>query len=173
MTTTTAEPLTYEYRSFPVNPKRLSLARDTYANFGWVPDDPATSVSSSRQLSLRLKRDRHIKGHDVITELQTRAENALADIDKLERQRTAKATAIALGIGIVGCALMAGAVFTFTASIWEAFVILGVLGIACWLAAYPVYKNIHTYTSTVTTPLIDEQYNTIDQACEQAHQILS
>jgi len=173
MTATIAEPVTFEYRSFAVNPARASLARDTYASFGWFPDAPGTSVTPSLQVTLNMKRDRHIKNRPVIAELQRRAETALAAVDKLERRMTTKAMAVALTVGLVGAGLLAGSVFTFMAAIWAPFVILGVLGLACWVVPFFAYKAIRATTTATLTPLVNEQYDTIYDACEQAQQLLS
>jgi len=167
------EPVTFEYRSFAVNPLRLSLARDTFASFGWLPDAPSQTVTPSMHVTLNLKRDRHIKNRPVVAELQRRAETALAAVDKLERRKTSKAMAVALAIGLVGAGLLAGAVFTFMAAIWAPFVILGVLGLACWVVPYFTYKTIRANSTAALAPLVNEQYDTIYNACEQAHQLLS
>jgi hypothetical protein len=170
--TTIAAPATYEYRNVAVDPDRAELARDTYASFGWTPAADLV-VSPAGHATLDLKRDRHIKNRPMVVELQRQAETALSDIDRLERSKTTKAMIVAFIIGLVGAGLLAGSVFTFIAGTWVPFALLGLFGLACWVAPYLCYRRIRGDRVAQVAPLINRDYETVYQACEQAQGLLA
>lgn len=164
---------TYEYRTVYIPSERAALTRDTYESFGWVEDGSPSGGSPMGSKSLNLKRDRHIKSRSIINELQRKSEAALGDIDRLERSKTQKAQIVAFTIGIIGCAFLAGSVFSMQASLWIPFVLLGVIGLVGWALPYFVYKSIRESQTRRVAPLIDQRYDTIYDASEQAQRLLA
>lgn len=162
---------TYEYRTVAAPADRVALTRDTYAAFGWTTDGAPTTGSPLGRTTLSLKRDRHIKNRSMINELQRKAESALDEIDRLERSKTQKAMIVALAIGLVGTAFLAGSVFSYLAALWIPFVLLGALGLAGWAAPYIMYRRIESSQSRRVAPLIDQRYDTIYDASEQAQRL--
>jgi len=162
---------TYEYRTAITTRQRLGFVRDTYASFGWT--DEGTSASPTGDVTLSLKRDRHIKNRSMVVDLQRKAEAALAGIDRLEGSTTTKASITAFTVGIIGAAALAGSVLLFQAGAWVGFVLLGVLGLACWVIPYFAYRTILRQTVARVTPLIDQQLDAVYEACEHAQQLLA
>lgn len=166
-TTTT----TYEYRTVTAPQQRLGLVRDTYSAFGWT--DEGSSASPTGEVTLNLKRDRHIKNHSMIADLQRKAETALTSIERLETSKTNKASIVAFTVGILGAAALAGSVFLFQGGAWAGFVLLGIVGLACWAVPYFAYRSILRTTSARVTPLINQQYDAVYDACESAQHLLA
>ncbi|MCI1748439.1 MAG: hypothetical protein LKI24_10315 [Acidipropionibacterium sp.] len=164
---------TYEYRTVLAPSERVALTRDTYESFGWVEDGTPSSDSPLGSAALNLKRDRHIKNRSIINELQRRSEAALTDIDRLERSKTQKAQIVAFTIGIIGCAFLAGSVFSMLASLWVPFVLLGIVGLIGWALPYFSYKSIRDSQTSKIAPLIEQRYDTIYDASEQAQRLMA
>jgi len=162
---------TYEYLTVSVPQGRLGFVTDTYDSFGWAGDGSRTTTSPTGQTTLNLKRDRHIKNRPLVAELQRKAETALAEIDRLERAKTSKASITAFSVGIIGAAALAGSIFTFQAGAWFPFVLLGLIGIICWVVPYFAYNRIKTSAIAAVTPAINQQYDTVYDACEQAREL--
>ena len=162
---------TYEYRTVTAPQQRLGLVRDTYSSFGWTDEGSATSPTGI--VTLNLKRDRHIKNRAMIDELQRKVETALAGIDRLESSKTTKASITAFTVGILGAGALAGSVLGFQAGAWVWFVLLGIVGLACWAVPYFAYRRILRETTARVTPAVNQQLDEVYEACEYAQQLLA
>lgn len=175
----------YEYLTVQAGRDLESLYADTYRSFGWIVESASTGVLNAgagilngnrpgvNTVTLRLKRDRRIRNRSLINELQRKAENALAEIQTLERSRTTTAVATALGIGIVGSAFLAGSIFAIEANLWLLSIPLGAIGLLGWLAGYLAHGRVKAKKTAQTAPLIDEQYELVYEASEQAARLLA
>lgn len=168
----------YEYLTVQTNRDLEPLYKDTYRSFGWIIERTATGVLNGNgptpnTITLKLKRDRRIRNRPLINELQRKAENALAQLHALEKSRTTAAISTALALGIVGSAFLAGSVFAIEAGLWLVSVPLGAVGLLGWLAGYLAHGHVKAKQTAKTAPLIDQQYELIYQASEQAARLLS
>ncbi|MBU4337260.1 MAG: hypothetical protein KJ548_11875 [Actinobacteria bacterium] len=163
----------YEYTTVRVARDLESLYRDTYSNFGWIVEGYGNLVPSSTAVSLKLKRDRHIKNRPQVVGLQRKAENALREIGTLERAKTSTAIATAIGVGTIGCAFLAGSVFLITDDQWGWSIPLGALGLLGWLAGFLSYGRVAARRTAELIPLIDRQYDVVYEAGEQAAHLLA
>ncbi|WP_051208969.1 hypothetical protein [Propionicicella superfundia] len=163
----------YEYATVTADRDLEPLYEDTYRSFGWIVENATTTVPNVNAVALKLKRDRRVRNRPLINELQRTAENALACIRALEKSRTATATGVALGIGIAGSAFLAGSVFAIEAGLWLLSIPLGAIGLLGWLAAYLAHGRVKVRKTAQTAPLIDQQYEIVYGACEQAARLLA
>lgn len=109
-----------------------------------------------------------------LTRLQRHFEADMEDIFSLENSKTTKALIIALTIGILGTAFMAGSVFAVTATppiIWLC-IILAIPGFAGWILPYFAYKKVKEDKARKVTPYIEEKYDEIYEICEKGHSLL-
>ena len=119
----------YEYRTLQVAPEQEPLYKDTFANFGWIVEKETAGRPGTTTMALQVKRDRRLPNRQVINELQRQAEDALGTIRDLERSRSAAAITVAVALGIVGSAFLAGSVFALTAGLVILSVPRGALGL--------------------------------------------
>lgn len=172
-TTTDATFVAYEYTAVPVKREMESLYRDCYRSFGWTMEGYVPSVAPTGTVTLRLKRDRKIRARAVLAELQRTCENALTSIDSLERSKTSTATARAIVVGIIGCAFLAGSIFSFDAGLIPLFVVLGALGLVGWTLPYFVHNAVRAKKTAQVAPMIDREYDIVYETCEQANGLLA
>ena len=109
-----------------------------------------------------------------LTRLQRHFEADMQDIFSLENSKTSLATILALVIGILGTAFMAGSVFAVTAEppiIWLC-ILLAIPAFAGWILPYFVYKKVKEEKIKKVTPYIEEKYDEIYEICEKGHSLL-
>ena len=173
MTDTTTSFTPYEYLTLQVSPDLEPLYKDTFPNFGWLVEKEGAGRPGTTTMTMQLKRDRRIPNRQVVNELQHKVENALTRIVDLERSRTTTAIAVALALGILGSAFLAGSLFALTAGLMVLSVPLGALGLLGWLAGWWAHGRVKARKTAQTAPLIDQQYEVIFQASEQASRLLA
>ena len=110
----------------------------------------------------------------IIT-LQKKCENGLKELSRLEKEPNSKGSLYATIVSIIGAIFLAISVFSITATnpIYWLGVITGIIGLVGWCFSYPVYKKVKLKQEEINTPLIEEQYNTIYDSCEQAQKLLN
>lgn len=161
-----------EYATVRVPARHEQLHRDTYRAFGWTVEawrGPGTSiVPASSTSTLKLTRDRALRGRQVLGELQREAEGALLRIEALERSRSARATAVAAVLGLVGAVFLAGSVLLMESGLSVVSIGLGVVGLGLWALARPAHRLSAARRAEQVAPLLDRQYDAVYDACERA-----
>lgn len=168
----------YEYLTVQADRDLELLYKDTYRSFGWIIEATTAGplgggTPNPTMVTLKLKRDRRLRNRPLVNELQRRAENALAAIRDLEKSRTSTAVATALGIDIVGSAFLAGSVFAIEAGLWLLSVPLGAVGLLGWLTGWLAHGKVKARKTAQTAPLIDQQYDILYNASDQAARLLA
>lgn len=164
----------YEYKELNVKEEQASFYLDCYENFGWQQDDKFPPQENGGLVTWKLKRNRKIINKVELTRLQRHFEADMQDISSLEKSKTTQAKIIALSIGIVGTAFMAGSVFAVTAEppiIWLC-ILLAIPAFAGWILPYFVYKKLKEEKTKKVTPYIEEKYDEIYEICEKGHALL-
>lgn len=164
----------YEYTELSVKEEQASFYLDCYENFGWQQDENFPPQSKGDSVVLKLKRNRKIVNKVELTRLQRHFEADMQDIFSLENSKTSLATILALVIGILGTAFMAGSVFAVTARppiIWLC-ILLAIPAFAGWILPYFVYKKVKDEKTKKVTPYIEEKYDEIYAICEKGHSLL-
>lgn len=192
---------TYDHATVKVDRDLESLYQDTYRAFGWQVegrDDPSGADAwrplhsrfarnvplvgwfyrqaegarpAARLVLLRLRRDRSIANRKRVDELQHQALGALGDIDHLERSVSSRATATSSVLGVVGAALLAGAVFSITAAPLL-MVVLGALGLIAWAGAAVSHVVVRRRRRAAIEPLLQERYDVVHEAAGEAVTLL-
>lgn len=163
----------YEYATVRVGRDKESLYRDVYASFGWTIEGYLSARGPGNSVTLKMKRDRRIKNRAVVTELQRKAEEALASLENLERSRTTTATAAAWFTGLVGAGLLAGSIFSLDAGLVPLFLVLGVAGLLLWVAPFYIHATLRARCTAQACPHIDREYDVIHETAEQAAGLLA
>lgn len=173
----------HEYAAVRAPREFDAVYRDSYAAFGWSVEDaePSTlvpgalvpgSLAQTGSVTFRLRRDRRIKNRQMVQTLQRKAEGSLSAIVRLERSKNAVALAVAVSVGIVGCAFLAGSVFSIEGGLLVLSIVLGAVGLLAWLAGYLAYLGVRSMRTAKVAPLIDSEFEALYEACEQAAQLL-
>lgn len=164
----------YEYKETVIDSSSLSAYLDGYENFGWVLDENQPDIQRTGKIVLKLKRDRKIMNKTELTRLQKHFEDCMKQIETLENSKTSLATVIALIIGVVGTAFMAGSVFAVTHEpplvVW--CIILAIPGFIGWIMPYFMYEKVKQKKTEKVNPIIDIKQDEIYEICEKGHKLL-
>jgi hypothetical protein len=163
----------YEYTAIKASADQESLLKDAYRSFGWTCEAVDRPTYPGAGITLRLKRDRSVPNKPALSKLQRQFENTLEAIANLERSKSTKASIVALTVGIVGSAALAGSVFCFMASLWIPFVFLGVVGLIGWALPYFLFNSVKASKTASANQEIDRQYDQLYEICEQASALIS
>lgn len=172
----------YEYASVRAPRDLESLYQDSYRSFGWTVEStktadpirplPLTPAIHPNSVTLNLKRDRRIKNRQIVITLQRRAETALASIARLERSKSSIAMAVAVTIGIVGAAFLAGSIFSMNGGMLVLSIVLGAVGLLLWLGGFASHIAVKARRTAKVGPLIDREYEVLYETSEQASGLL-
>lgn len=165
--------VTQEYSSVRVPRDREQLYRDTYRGFGWQVVGAETPLGQPRTVVLSLARDRQLKNRPMIVELQRTAEEALDGIARAERSLDAVPLAAAVGVGVLGSALLAASVFLLGGPLMTLSIALGVLGLIGWALGLPVHRIVQARRKKQLRPVLDRRYDEVHGAAESAHALLA
>ena len=164
----------FDYLTVRADRELESLYRDTYRGFGWAisPEPMPSGAFGVKSVTLKLKRHRNIGNRPVINALQHRATAAVQRISDLERASARIPRIVGLGCTIPGVGCVAAAV----ALIWMALilpaVLIGLIGAIAVAVGWWARSRSRSLWIARTAPLIDAQYEIIDDACEQAVRLL-
>lgn len=164
----------YEYKELVAAAEHAPFYADCYAAFGWEQDENFPAGAGSHTVTLRFKRDRKIINKAELTRLQRNFEACIREIEQLERSKTSAATVIALVVGILGTAFMAGSVFAVTHEppiIWLC-ILLAVPAFVGWILPYFLYRSRQEKQTRKVQPLIEETLDEIYELCEKGHALL-
>lgn len=177
----------YEYLSINVRSEKEPLYIDCYENFGWIlinnntalldKDDyyiNNSNINDRKLVNIKFKRDRKIKNKINLLSLQRKLDKALKEIEKLEKEPSTKATMDSMIVGVIGTVFLAISVFCITAinPLYIPGTIFGIIGLVGWILPYFIYKKVKTKKEEENVILIEEQYNTIYDSCEQARKLV-
>jgi hypothetical protein len=153
----------YEYKEVPASRNLEGVYADGYPNFGWQLDGGGYG-------RLKFKRDRKIRNKAELSRLQREFEAKVGEIENLERSKTSGAQIIALTVGLIGTALVAGATFAFIyGNMIPLMIVLALPGFVLWGVSYLLYNKVKAKKSYVAEPLIDRKYDEIYEMCAKAH----
>jgi hypothetical protein len=162
----------YEYKSVVARYEMGSIWVDGMENFGWRLEsgsDPRARLGSS---VLKFKRDRKIRNKAELTRLQRQFESQVSEVVELEASKTRKATIVALIIGLVGTAFIAGSTFAITDGWVMACIVLAIPGFAGWILPYLCFKTISRKEGRKADALIEQGYDEIYETCQKGNQLL-
>lgn len=163
----------FEYKDKTIKKAYVSLYTDSYENFGWELDSMSNNLQSPNTVNMKFKRDRKIRNKAELTRLQRQFDSLVEQIDALERSKNSFATAMALLIGIIGTAFMAGSVFAISyGENIPLMIVLAVPAFMGWAAPYFVYEHIRKNKTKTIEPLIDEKYEEIYEVTKRANSLL-
>lgn len=164
----------YEYKKLTIPTEKVSMYLDCYESFGWEADENVPLNTAGAMTTLSLKRDRKIINKAELTRLQRHFEACDAEISKLEAAKNTTATIVALVVGIIGTAFIAGSVFAVTHKppiIWLC-IVLAVPGFIGWILPCFLHRSLRARKSAELQPLIEAKQDEIYELCEKGHALL-
>ncbi len=169
----------YEYKELVSESRRMPLLMDGYECFGWelngqLSTNSTNTAGAGKKMTLYLKRNRSIVNKMELTRLQHNFEACVDEIEKLENNKTSRATVYALILGLLGTAFMAGATFAVTAQPPHILlcILLAIPGFLGWIFPYFVYKKEVVRQNERVKPLIEKKYDEIYELCEKGNKLL-
>lgn len=163
----------YEHRSITVTRDVESIYADGYENFGWIREDAPAPLIGSGMINMNFRRDRKIRNKAELTRLQRQFDACVDEIVALEKSKGNRASITAFTIGILGCAFMAGATFSYLAGLIPLMVVLAIPGFLGWILPYFCYRSIYAKRGSHVAPLIEKKHDEIYDVCEKAHSLLA
>ncbi len=170
----------YEYKEITVPADQVSMYLNCYENFGWEADEKAyvpenqKKLPDQRHLTVRLKRDRKIINKMELTRLQRNFEACAHEIEVLQEEKTRLPMILALTVGLIGTAFMAGSTFAVVHEppvIWLC-VLLAIPAFAGWILPYFLYRHMAEKKRKKLEPLIEDKLEEIYSICQKAHGLL-
>lgn len=164
----------YEYKEIVVSTAKASMYLDGYENFGWQENEHFQLGNAKGSVTLHLRRDRKIANKMELTRLQRNFEASMEEIVALERSITTKAKIVALTVGLLGTAFMAGSTFAVTATlpiIWLC-VLLAIPGFMGWIAPYFLYQALVKKRTAIVTSLIEQKHDELYALCQKGNELL-
>lgn len=168
----TDEVVVYEHTGLRVPRHLETVYRDTAPQFGWDIDAVETGAGISGHSTLRLKRDRRLRNRPMTLELERANRSALTAIDALERSRTSIPRTIAITIGIIGSAFLAGSIFLLEGDFLVASIALGTIGLLGWLAGWFSFNKSKSARAPKVDAAIDRQYDIVYDTAQRAAALL-
>lgn len=163
----------YEYHSITAPHEMESVYIDGYENFGWIQEPLAASLAGSGLVEIKFKRDRKIRNKAELTRLQRQFEACVNEIIEMDKSKNALAAITAYTIGILGCAFLGGATFSYRAGMLPLMVILSIPGFTGWILPYFCYRRILKKRGEKMAPLIEKKHDEIYDVCEKANHLLT
>lgn len=182
----------YDYKEMIVDDSRVSEYLDGYECFGWEIDEHYLEMHSQPEGStyvvsqehakhtiagktaIKLQRNRKIMNKTELTRLQRHFEDTMKQIAEMEVSKERLATMIAIIIGVVGTAFMAGSVFAISHEppMIVLCILLAIPAFIGWVLPYFVYKWIKNEKAQQINPLIEKKWDEIHEICEKGHTLL-
>ena len=163
----------YEYREITVDREMESVYTDGYRNFGWIAESISTPLIGVGGTVMKFKRDRRILNKAELTRLQRQFDSCVKEIMRMERSKISNASMVALSVGFVGTAFMAGSVFAVVGGMIPLCIILAVPAFIGWILPYFLYNSTLAKKTAAVTPLIESKYDEMYEVCERANGLLN
>lgn len=164
----------YEYARITVASDLAIAATDCYESMGFELTSAKNSQTGGSTV-LAFRRSRKVRGKAQLAKLQRTADDLIAQLAELEREKTRGATIKALATGIAS-ALVLGVGMCCT-MVWTQFMVLGVIvglaGIAGCVAAWLLYRATVRKDSTRLAPRVEAAYDQLATVCEEAQSVLA
>lgn len=168
--------ITYEYAVRTVKAKYRAHATDMYEAFGWEITDSKTSSVGTTTLSL--KRARDLLHRREMNRLERQAEEALTEIDALERSRTLGAKIFSYVFGSISALIFGGGmslVMLSDGGIARTIcgALTGIVGIILCSVNYPLYRKLADKKSAEIVPLVCDSEEKLANILEKGNDLLT
>ena len=177
-TNATTESFGFDYKTVETEQRYAPETLDCYEAFGWELRERSESILGIGT-SFSLRRPRRVKNKEQINRLQMRMEDGLNHIKVMERQKTQKASTVAIIIGVMGALFFGGGMSIFMVQfdhlLWHYIVggILAAIGLGLGLLGYVSYLKIRDKKTKIMNEQIEKKRDEIAVICEDAQRLLA
>lgn len=162
----------YEYKSIRVDCDMESMYADGYQNFGWMLESISKPQAGINTIAMKFKRDRKIRNKAELTRLQRQFDACASEITRMEKSKSSHALAIALIVGLIGTAFLAGATFAYLGGLIVLCIVLALPGFIGWILPHLLYNATYAQQAAKIDPLIEKKQDEIYELCERANALL-
>jgi hypothetical protein len=162
----------YEYKSITVDCDMESMYADGYQNFGWMLESTSKPLVGVNTIAMKFKRDRKIRNKAELTRLQRQFDACASEITRIEKSKNSHALTIALIVGLIGTAFLAGATFAYLGGLIVLCIILALPGFIGWILPHFLYNSTYSKQAAKVDPLIEKKQDEIYEVCERANTLL-
>ncbi len=163
----------YEYRDVTVKKDYVSLYTDGYENFGWEIEGTESVIQPAGSVILKFKRDRKLRNKAELTRLQRQFDSLVEQIIHLEKSKSVLALIVAIAIGILGTAFIAGSVFAISyGNHILLMIVLAIPGFVGWILPYFFYTRLVHQKTAEVNPVIEMKYDEIYEVTKRANMLL-
>lgn len=162
----------YEYKSITVDYDMESMYADGYQNFGWILENASDPKAGVNTVAMKFKRDRKIRNKAELTRLQRQFDASASEITRMVKSKNAHALTIALIVGLIGTAFLAGATFAYLGGLIVLCIILALPGFTGWILPYFLYHATYARQAAKVDPLIERKQDEIYEVCKRANALL-
>lgn len=146
-----------------------SMYADGYQNFGWILESTSKPQAGVNTITMKFKRDRKIRNKAELTRLQRQFDACASEIIRIEKSKKSQALAIALMIGLIGTAFLAGATFAYLSDLIVLCIVLALPGFVGWILPHFLYNLTYSKQAAKVDPLIEKKQDEIYEVCERAN----
>ncbi|MFF0817193.1 hypothetical protein ACFYVR_18845 [Rhodococcus sp. NPDC003318] len=188
MTVSTPEPaatlntfVAYDYATEHVPHAVESIYRDTYEGFGWKTESvesprairplPLLPAIRPDRVTLKFKRDQRIGNSPMVQEMQKKADDSLAAIGRMERQKNLAPRIVSAALGVIGAVFLALSMFLGPAG--GLAIAVGAVGLATWIGGCAAYFGVKAHRRSVLAPRIQHEKDIIRSVGEQATRMMT
>lgn len=157
--------IAYEYKEEMVRNEKVQIFKEAVYNFGWEIVEKKRGFFKTK---VKLRRNVKLRNNHKLKAVEKQLEIAFNEIDRLETTYKDNATLLAIFMGILGAAFMAGSFFNFDAANYLWMVILAIPGCLLWFTTYPVYRFLVHGKKKKSDQLISQYYQMIYETAEKA-----
>lgn len=162
----------YEYKSITVDRDMESIYADGYQNFGWILESTSKPQVGVNTIAMKFKRDRKIRNKAELTRLQRQFDACASEVTRMEKSKTSHATAVALIVGLIGTAFLAGATFAYLGGLIVLCIVLALPGFIGWILPNFLHHSTYAKQAAKVDPLIEKKQDEIYEVCERANALL-
>ena len=149
----------YEYKDVAVSKARAEMVADLVENFGWEVTSKSVGIT---KVTYSLKRAYNIPNRDEVVSFEKEFFASIEQLEKINSTKFDKGGTVALTVGLVGTAFVAGATFSYLGGLIALMVGLAVPGFAMWGLAPYLNKKINLKNSEIadkeSATLLDKIY---------------
>lgn len=162
----------YEYKSITADCDVESMYVDGYQNFGWILESISKPQVGLNTIAMKFKRDRKIRNKAELTRLQRQFEACASEITRMEKSKASHGMIVALIVGLIGTAFLAGATFAYLGGLIGVCIVLALPGFIGWILPYFLYNATYSKQAAKVDPLIENKQDEIYEVCERANALL-
>lgn len=159
----------YEYKEVTVHSALAGRLMTQVRHLGWTLEK---SESVGPRTTMRLRRDKALSQRGDLHLLQLQFESLTREMDKLERAKTRRPSALAYLAGMTGTVFLAGAVVALLGGFIPPCIMLSLAGVAGWILAPILYRTIKMRLCDKVGRILENRWGWIDKISKTAHGIV-